>query len=624
MLRRLLKGAPVSPSGRNGPAADAPLADADMLRGWFALLSSVDDENRELKERLRTTAAGAARTEANLRAQRIEVTRFATALAAVRAGQRPNAAPPPNADPELTDDYAEWVAATRPSGVTLRVQRDMARTMSGPVFSVIVPVYKLPLAILRETVESVRAQTWGRWQLCVAHADPDDDVARAWLEEIAATDPRIKVRALAANGGISANSNAALELATGEYVVLLDHDDVLEPHALFAIASLLLERPETDLVYSDKDKTDAAGRSRFEPLFKPSWSPEAMLTVNYLTHVNALRTSTVREIGGWRSETDGAQDWDLFLRFVRRAPRVAAIRDVLYRWRVIPSSVASGTLVSKPYALRAQMIALESHLHALGVDVTYCADEHHATMVRPRFGPPRETVGVVIADVARDDEARAAAAARIAAACPSTVVRVVVALRDCNAVAFDDPRVVAVAALRDAGKTLDAALDAAHADIAVVVDAETELPDGGDWVAELTGPLRIPGVGLVGCLVVDARDGETHSAGVVFDRDGTLHEPRHFMCFGSPFWMRNFSAVAGFVMAARVADLRAAGGFSAPATYPRRDVDLCLRIGRALGLRIVHTPYVRATARRAEAALAAPLDRTTDAALAARVMFPDG
>ncbi|MEA2784732.1 MAG: O-antigen biosynthesis protein [Candidatus Eremiobacteraeota bacterium] len=601
-------------------AGDLRVVDSNMLRGWNTLLESIGAENRELENRLRSGAAREADLAREAREKRIEAARFASALAALGASQRSQPAPPP-VPPDVTDDYGVWLAATRPSDAALRLQRDMSRTMDGPVFSVIVPVYKLPLAILRETIDSVRAQTWDRWELCIAHGDNDDVAAREWLERLADTDPRVKVRCLDANGGISANSNAALELATGEFIVLLDHDDLLEPHALFAIASRLLERPDTDLVYSDKDKTDAAAVARFDPLFKPEWSPEAMLTVNYLTHVNALRTSVVREIGGWRSVTDGAQDWDLFFRFVRCAPRVETIRDVLYRWRIVPSSVASGTLDSKPYALRAQMVALESYLHELGVDVTYGPDERDAVSVRPHFGAPRESVAVAIADVVRHDDARAAAAARVASACPSAVTRIVVALRDASRV-FDDPRIAVVADARDPGATLDRCVDAAGTEIVIVVDAEVALP-AGRWVDELVGPLQIPGVGAVSPMVLDARNGEMLHVGFVFDRDGALQAPQHFMWFGSPFWMRNFSAVAGFAFAARVADVRAAGGFGGIAAYPRRDVDLCLRIGR-LGRRIAYTPYVRVVAHRMEPALAAPVDGTPDGALMGRMVFPDG
>ena len=601
-------------------AGDLRVVDSNMLRGWNTLLESIGAENRELENRLRLGAAREALLAREAREKRIEAARFATALAAAGAAQR--AQPVPRSEqPDLTDDYGLWLRATRPSDAALRLQRAMARTMDGPVFSIIVPVYKLPLSILRETIDSVRAQTWDRWELCIAHGDGDDVAAREWLERMAETDPRIKVHCLEINGGISANSNAALELATGEFIVLLDHDDLLEPHALFAIASLLLERPDADLVYSDKDKTDAEALSRFDPLFKPEWSPEAMLTVNYLTHVNALRTSVVREVGGWRSVTDGAQDWDLFFRFVLRAPRVEAIRDVLYRWRIVPSSVASGTLDSKPYALRAQMVALESYLHELGVDVTYGPDERDTVSVRPHFGAPRESVAVVVADVVRDDDARAAAAARIASACPSSVTRVVVALRDASRV-FDDPRIAVVPDSRDAGATLDRCVDAAETAIVVVVDAEVALP-GGRWVDDLAGPLQIPGVGAVGAMVLDARHGEMLHTGFVFDGNGTLHAPQHFMWFGSPFWMRNFSAVAGFAIALRVADVRAAGGFGGVPAYPRRDVDLCLRIGR-LGRRIAYTPYVRVVANRPEPALAAAVDGAADGPLIARMVFPDG
>jgi hypothetical protein len=142
---------------------------------------------------------------------------------------------------------------------------------------------------------------------------------------------------------------------------LLDHDDTLAPDALFEVACLLNEQPATDFIYTDKDTMDADGARRFNPLFKPSWSPELMLSINYLTHFNVLRTCRVREIGGWDSDTDGAQDWDLFLRFIDDAQTVRHIARPLYHWRILPTSVASG-LGAKPWAAAAQLRTIGRYL----------------------------------------------------------------------------------------------------------------------------------------------------------------------------------------------------------------------------------------------------------------------
>ena len=155
--------------------------------------------------------------------------------------------------------------------------------------------------------------------VCLALAWFDDGHLTSYLRSEADLNPRIKLKVLDENGGISRNSNAALELATGTYIGLLDHDDILPPNALFEMAKALNEDPSIDFLYSDKDTMDESGKTRFNPLFKPQWSPELMLSINYLTHFNVMRKSRVHEIGGWDPSTDGAQDWDLFLRFIKSA-----------------------------------------------------------------------------------------------------------------------------------------------------------------------------------------------------------------------------------------------------------------------------------------------------------------
>ena len=157
---------------------------------------------------------------------------------------------------------------------------------------------------------------------------------------------------LAENLGISGNSNRALALASGDFVGLLDHDDTLTPFALYEAVKVINEKPDVDFIYSDKDLLNERGE-RVLPLFKPRWSPDPMLSANYVTHFCVMRTEHLRAIGGWRVETDGAQDWDLFLRVIERSRRIEFIDKVLYHWRMIETSVAFGGLLAKPYAARA-------------------------------------------------------------------------------------------------------------------------------------------------------------------------------------------------------------------------------------------------------------------------------
>ena len=289
-LRRLRAIARIVRRGSAFPAPQPPAPEADGAARWREHALELEAELGALR-----AETGAARETNAALSDELERSRLATrrfALAVARLDVERAAAPVPAAAPaesDLTADYAAWIERTQPSPAMLRAARDAgAASTDGPRFSLIVPVYRVPLDVLRDTVESVRRQTYPHWQLCVAHAEPADAAGRAYLRALAAAEPRLTLLELARNGGISRNSNAALEAAEGEFVCLLDHDDILPEHALSAFAALLRERPQTDFVYSDKDMTDVTGRARMNPLFKPRWSPETMLTVNYLTHFNAL------------------------------------------------------------------------------------------------------------------------------------------------------------------------------------------------------------------------------------------------------------------------------------------------------------------------------------------------
>ncbi len=272
------------------------------------------------------------------------------------------------------DPYQKWIRENEPDATDLATQgRVSAEFAYLPRISVITPVYKVPLEIIRETVASVQAQSYGNWELCLAHGEPRAEDVRRYLESVAAEDARVKVSLLTENHGISGNSNAAFALASGEFIALLDHDDTLAPFALFEIVKTLNDDRSADFLYSDKDliSIETHPPQRFNPLFKPEWSPEVMLCANYLTHLCVLRSELVREIGGWRAETDGAQDWDLFLRFLSPGRRVRHIPKVLYHWRQIsPHPWRHAWFEAKPFAAQAQLVTMRDYGQGQGWDVS--------------------------------------------------------------------------------------------------------------------------------------------------------------------------------------------------------------------------------------------------------------
>jgi glycosyltransferase involved in cell wall biosynthesis len=221
-----------------------------------------------------------------------------------------------------------------------------------PRFSVVTPVYDTPPEVLRAMLKSVRAQSFEDWELCLVDDRSPGPHVREILAEAERGDSRIRVRHRERNGGIVAASNDALEMAGGEFVALLDHDDELHPDALAHVHEALLLTPEADYVYTDEDKIDVAGRHS-GPFFKPGWSPERMRTQMYTCHLSVLRRSLVEEVGGFDPEFEGSQDWDLVLKVTERARAVLHVPKILYYWRMLESSAAGGGEAAKPYAFEA-------------------------------------------------------------------------------------------------------------------------------------------------------------------------------------------------------------------------------------------------------------------------------
>ena len=237
----------------------------------------------------------------------------------------------------------------------------IARFARRPLFSIVLPTYNSPEEFLVKAIASVRAQLYPHWELCVADDCSTEPHVRQLLEAAAAEDERIKLTFRTANGHISHASNSALELATGEYTALFDHDDVLHRTALYFVAAELDAHPDAELIYSDEDKIDGEDR-RFDPYFKPDWNPDLFHAQNYTSHLSVFRTERLREIGGFRAGFEGSQDWDLTLRVIEKIP-VTAIRHiprVLYHWRAVPGSTAL-QLAEKSYPVDAAKRALTEH-----------------------------------------------------------------------------------------------------------------------------------------------------------------------------------------------------------------------------------------------------------------------
>ena len=263
---------------------------------------------------------------------------------------------------QLGGETAYW---NRISEIELRRQREYMPDQ-GPLFSILVPLYNTPKRFLKEMIDSVRAQTYGNWQLCLADgSDREYTIAEDYCRQVSEEDSRIAYRRLQENGGISENTNECMKMASGDWVAFFDHDDLLAPNALYEAVKLLEGKPETELIYTDEDKVNEDGDIYSDPHFKPGFDLELLRTNNYISHFLIVRKDLADNVGGLRTDYNGAQDFDFILRCIEKTEKIVHIPEVLYHWRVHSQSTA-GNQESKMYAFDAGQKAIEDHLARCG------------------------------------------------------------------------------------------------------------------------------------------------------------------------------------------------------------------------------------------------------------------
>lgn len=267
--------------------------------------------------------------------------------------------------------YKEWYEEHCPTKEELMRQREVEFSVQ-PLISIVVPTYQTPIPFLKDMIDSVRKQSYEKWELCIADGSLNEDEndtkvirVREELNRYSMEDKRIKVVYLEENQGIAENTNQALALATGEYIGLFDHDDMLTPDALYEIVKAINDY-DYDVLYTDEDKISEDSHDYKKPVFKPDYSPELLCANNYITHFFVAKKTIVDRLGGFRKEYDGSQDYDFIFRCVELAKKVGHVSKVLYHWRMHGGSVA-GDPTSKMYAYDAGKKAIQSHYERVGI-----------------------------------------------------------------------------------------------------------------------------------------------------------------------------------------------------------------------------------------------------------------
>jgi len=497
-------------------------------------------------------------------------------------------------------EYQEWFEKHRAKESELAALRAEGKTLAyQPCITIVTPVFNTPVEWLTECVESVLAQTYESWELILVDDDSTDPEMLKCLRELGARDERIVLAKDDQRGGISAASNHGLELAEGEWVGFLDHDDVLEPDALFQNVKWLQDRRDADLIYSDEDKLTEQGFD--SPIFKPDWSPDYFLSCNYICHLTLIRRELLRKIGGFRSEFDGAQDYDLFLRIIEQTDRIDHIPRVLYHWRRSITSTADN-IRRKPGSLETGRLALEAYLERkreLGhVTVDW---RTHAYWIKRQLREAKK-ISIIIPVRDRVDLLERCLNSLTSKTdyAPYEIVIVDNESQSEEARAYFarcKHRVLHYSGPFNFSAINNFAVEQTDSPWLLFLNNDTEVIDG-DWLTVLAEHVQRPEVGAVGPKLLYPDDTVQH-AGIVMGVGGIAEHAFRGAAADEPGvcrqlqTTRNYSAVTGACLLTRRDVFDEVGGFDEeqlPVTFS--DVDLCLKM-RRLGYRVIYVPFAK-------------------------------
>ena len=262
--------------------------------------------------------------------------------------------------------YQIWIEKNEPTKEELQEQKN-TKFKINPKISIIIPMYNTPVNFFEELVDNLIGQTYSNWELCLADGSPEENKE---LEKIYKKDERIKYKFIGENKGISGNTNEALSLVTGDFVALLDHDDLLPLFSLYEIVKCINENPDVEFIYTDEDKFEKLGGKRYDPYFKSDFAPDTLRANNFICHFSVFKKELMDKLGGFRSEYDGAQDYDILLRMSEETNKIVHIPKILYHWRVHALSTAKAGGTAKPYAYEAGIKAIQDHINRLGLKGT--------------------------------------------------------------------------------------------------------------------------------------------------------------------------------------------------------------------------------------------------------------
>lgn len=502
---------------------------------------------------------------------------------------------------QTTYSYQSWIDKNEPDQKQLAWQRQQESHFAyKPQISFLTPVYNPDADVLRDTLNSVLAQTYSHWEFCLANASSNPEIGQV-LDSFAQQDQRIRVIHLADNLGISENTNQALEIAHGDFIALLDHDDLVAPDMLYEVVCVLNEQSDLDVIYFDEDKISADGQTRSSPWFKPSkWSPDLMLSTNYLMH-SVIRRELLIKLGKFDTSVDGAQDWDLALRLIEHTRKLKHIPKVFYHWRQVPGS-ASRDANAKPWAFDAQKRCIQAHIQRQGVE--------DAQVFFPRLGTvriiwPAQQAKVSIIIPTKNNLG-------ILQACLSSILEkttypdyeVLVVDNQSDDPNVDtyykegisDPRIHILHYPYPYNYQAINNWAAQHSkgDVLIFLNNDTEVIEP-TWLEELVGWAMRPEIGVVGAKLLRPNGKVQHTGMIIGMMGHASHvfedcDDHVYTHFGSIDWYRNYMTVTGACLAVRRTVFHELNGLDEAYIVGYGDIDFCLR-AVAAGYRVVYSPF---------------------------------
>lgn len=508
---------------------------------------------------------------------------------------------PNNHSVVMASTYENWIDKIEPS-----IWEKLPRNAKKPLISIVVPAYNTPDKYVIPLIDSLMSQTYSNWELCLVDASVDLERSKA-ISEYATRDNRIVYKRVTKNLGISGNTNVGLKIAKGKYIGLLDHDDTLSEHALEEVAIAIYNNPGAEIIYSDEDKLSDDGNERLLPFFKPDWSPDLLLGVNYITHFLVVKNELIRTIGGERSDYDGAQDYDLLLRLTEKSDKIVHIPKMLYHWRMAEGSTAV-VPGEKNYADSAGQRALIDAVkrRKLAADIVEIPDR--PTNYRLRYHLPKKQplVSIIIPFKDRADLLKLCTDSIFE---KTTYKNYELLLVSNNSTEPNTHLLLDELKKNKRVKVLfwdhpfnyskinNFGVSNSHGEYVVLLNNDTEVITP-EWLDELIGVASQSGVGAVGPMLQypKKKNGIQHAGVILGMKTMAGHvfrhrQPEEWTEFGLPLWPRNYLAVTAACLAVSRKKYNHVGGLDEKFIVAGNDVAFCLRLHEA-GYRNIYWPFV--------------------------------